>query len=104
LLLLLFIRNPELYPLFRGNWIDVLARRSVAQDKRLQHLQSNYTRGPDFVNPRTGRWYDMTTTRHQFDRRVSRYRRGWGSDYGFLPTLSWWQRAQRLQPISTLRR
>jgi RHS repeat-associated protein len=54
-------RNPNLRPPFRGNRIDVRTRQYVRNDNRLSHLTSNYRNGPDFMDPRTGRWWDMTT-------------------------------------------
>ncbi|WP_103072486.1 hypothetical protein [Aquimarina sediminis] len=54
-------RNPYLRPAFRGNRIDVKARRMIENDSKLNNLQSNYNRGPDFVDPATGNWWDMTT-------------------------------------------
>ncbi|MBX2827090.1 MAG: RHS repeat-associated core domain-containing protein, partial [Flavobacteriaceae bacterium] len=54
-------KNPKLRPMFRGNRIDVRARALMRNDYYLRHLQSNYTRGPDFIHPRTGKWWDMTT-------------------------------------------
>jgi hypothetical protein len=49
-------RNPWLRPIFRGNRIDVRARFYNEKDPALSHLQSNYTRGADFVNPFTHEW------------------------------------------------
>ena len=54
-------RNPDIRPMYRGNRIDVKARQLIKNDHYLQHLESNYRRGPDFRNPRTGEWWDMTT-------------------------------------------
>jgi hypothetical protein len=53
--------NPSLRPMYRGNRIDVMARGFVKEDPALTFLQSSYNRGPDFVDPLTGRWWDMTT-------------------------------------------
>ena len=53
-------KNPKLRPMFRGNRIDVLARDYIKKSG-ITKLKSNYTRGPDFVNTETGRWWDMTT-------------------------------------------
>ncbi|MEP6848844.1 MAG: hypothetical protein ABI999_08295, partial [Acidobacteriota bacterium] len=64
--------NPGLRPAFRGNRIDVMARRFVSEDPNLSFLKSNYNRGPDFVHPRTGQWWDMTTPR-QWQTHVNRY-------------------------------
>jgi hypothetical protein len=60
-------RLPELFDAFRGNRIDVLARRAILSDERLSplfdsgRLRSMYRSGPDFLEPATGRWWDMTT-------------------------------------------
>ena len=58
--------------MFRGNRIDVMARRLIEKDANLSHLQSNYTRGPDFVNPKNGQWWDMTTP-NAWNEHVKRY-------------------------------
>ncbi len=47
--------------MYRGNRIDVRARQMIQNDPALSNLRSNYTRGADFVDPATGRWWDMTT-------------------------------------------
>jgi hypothetical protein len=54
-------RNPNLTPMFRGNRIDVKTRELMKNDPLGLKLKSNYTNGPDFVDPTTGRWWDMTT-------------------------------------------
>jgi RHS repeat-associated protein len=54
-------RNPNLRAMYRGNRIDVRARAMIKNDPELYHLQSNYTRGPDFMEPASGGWWDMTT-------------------------------------------
>lgn len=67
------LKNPKLYPMFRGNRIDVLARRRIEGNPILRrYMQSNYTNGPDFFNPFIPRWYDMTTPR-QFPAHEARY-------------------------------
>ena len=52
-------KNPRLYPMFRGNRIDVMTRNLIKGDKSLSHLRLNYSRGPDFTY--NDRWWDMTT-------------------------------------------
>jgi hypothetical protein len=52
--------NLQLLPAFRGNRIDVAARRAIKEDTWLPPLKSNYSRGADFVNS-IGEWWDMTT-------------------------------------------
>lgn len=47
--------------MFRGNRIDVMTRDLMRNDAKLRHLESNYTNGPDFVNPVTGEWWYITT-------------------------------------------
>lgn len=54
-------RHPYLRAMFRGNRIDVKVRGMIKNDPALSHLQSNYNKGPDFVDPLTGRWWDITT-------------------------------------------
>lgn len=54
-------RNPNLRAMYRGNRIDVRSRQLIKNDPALSHLKSNYTRGADFVDPVTGKWWDMTT-------------------------------------------
>ncbi len=68
-------RNPNLRPMFRGNRIDVKARRAIERNPDLQHLKSNYTKGADFVNPETAEWWDMTTPGQWLDH-VARYGTG----------------------------
>jgi hypothetical protein len=65
-------RNPNLAEAYRGNRIDVRARTYVGSDESLAHLQSNYTRGADFVDPKTGRWWDMTTQK-QWHKHIQTY-------------------------------
>jgi len=59
--------HPELQPAFRGNRIDVMARGNIMRDSTIQGmlpgLRSFYTKGPDFYQPSTFRWWDMTTFR-----------------------------------------
>lgn len=54
-------KNPSLRSMYRGNRIDVMARRFVKEDPSLKFLKSSYNRGADFVDPLTGRWWDITT-------------------------------------------
>ncbi len=68
-------RNPNLKPAFRGNRIDVRARGYVKNDPLLQHLNSNYRKGADFVDPQTGKWWDMTTPA-QWQNHVNKYGAG----------------------------
>jgi RHS repeat-associated protein len=77
--------NPNLRPMFRGNRIDVRARRYVSEDSALSHLESNYNRGADFVNPMSGRWWDMTTP-GQWQRHIVRYRDSYGGNGTLLRT------------------
>ncbi|MBV8325494.1 RHS repeat-associated core domain-containing protein, partial [Chryseobacterium sp.] len=68
-------RNPNLRAAFRGNRIDVKARDAIEKDPALQHLKSNYSKGPDFVDPKTGKWWDMTTPA-QWQKHVNKYGAG----------------------------
>lgn len=68
-------RNPNLRAMYRGNRIDVRARGYITNDPTLKHLKSNYTNGADFVNPRTGQWWDMTTPA-QWQKHVDKYGNG----------------------------
>jgi len=52
---------PSLLPAYRGSAIDSVVRRQVEIDPRLNWLQGRPNRGPDFIDPRTGQWWDMTT-------------------------------------------
>ncbi|UUC44157.1 DUF6443 domain-containing protein [Flavobacterium cerinum] len=63
---------PRLRAMFRGNRIDVMAREFIRKDPKLGHLKSNYTKGPDFVDPATGKWWDMTTPK-QWQMHVDKY-------------------------------
>jgi RHS repeat-associated protein len=65
-------RNPNLAEAYRGNRIDVRTRQYVKNDESLSHLKSNYTRGPDFVDSKTGQWWDMTTER-QWQKHINKY-------------------------------
>jgi hypothetical protein len=68
-------RNPNLRAAFRGNRIDVRARAYIRNDPELQYLRSNYTRGADFVDPSTRKWWDMTTP-GQWENHVNKYGEG----------------------------
>jgi RHS repeat-associated protein len=65
-------RNPNLRPMYRGNRIDVMTRNFVKNDAKLRHLKSNYTNGPDFVNPANNNWWDITT-KAQWQKHVDKY-------------------------------
>jgi hypothetical protein len=54
-----------LYDAYRGSRIDEFAKQSVLQDPRLAdiYVTVQMERGADFLDARTGQWYDMTTTR-----------------------------------------
>ncbi len=69
------IANPNLRAAYRGNRIDVRARRIIENDPTLQHLKSNYRKGADFVDPKTGQWWDMTTPA-QWQKHVDKYGKG----------------------------
>lgn len=47
----------------------------VKNDPSLKHLKSKYTNGPDFVDPNTNAWWDMTTLK-QWDAHVKKYGEG----------------------------
>jgi hypothetical protein len=66
------VRNPKLFPMFRGNRIDVMARELIRKDSRVNFLQSNYSKGPDFFNTSYSHWWDMTTPA-QWDIHVRKY-------------------------------
>jgi RHS repeat-associated protein len=65
-------KNSNLRPMYRGNRIDVLARKSILTDTELPILKSNYSKGADFVDPVTGKWWDMTT-KAQWNSHVNKY-------------------------------
>jgi hypothetical protein len=65
-------RVPSLRPMYRGNRIDVMARKEIIKDPDLLHLKSNYRKGPDFVDPQSGSWWDITTP-DQWQNHVNRY-------------------------------
>lgn len=69
------LKNPNLRAAYRGNRIDVRARRIIENDPTLQHLKSNYRKGADFVDPNTGQWWDMTTPA-QWQKHVEKYGKG----------------------------
>jgi RHS repeat-associated protein len=74
-------RRPHMEPLFRGERIDHFVRESVRRDPALRHLRQTPRgqRGPDFIDPRNGRWYDITTP-GAWRRHVDRYAPNWGPD------------------------
>jgi hypothetical protein len=53
-----------LYDAFRGSRIDEFAKQSALQDPRLSeiYVTALRERGADFLDARTGQWYDITTT------------------------------------------
>ncbi|WP_108246747.1 RHS repeat-associated core domain-containing protein [Muricauda brasiliensis] len=65
-------RNPNLRPAFRGNRIDVRARQLIKKDSEFNNLIKNYSRGPDFVDPSNGTWWDITTP-GAWERHVRKY-------------------------------
>jgi RHS repeat-associated protein len=76
---------PNLYGAYRGSTIDGIVRRAVNQDPLLERLQGRPNRDPDFIDPVTSQWWDMTTPR-QWQRHLNKY----GPRFGFggilLPT------------------
>lgn len=68
-------RNPNMRAMYRGNRIDVRARQYIKDDPLLKFLDSNYTRGADFVDPATKKWWDMTTPA-QWQKHVDKYGSG----------------------------
>jgi RHS repeat-associated protein len=66
--------NPNLAAAFRGERIDTFAKESVAADSRLSHVDitPRFQRGPDFIDTKTGTWYDITTP-GQWDAHVAKY-------------------------------
>lgn len=58
--------------MFRGNRIDVRERGYIKNDPALHNLKSNYSKGADFVDPKTGHWWDMTT-QAQWQNHVNKY-------------------------------
>jgi RHS repeat-associated protein len=57
--------NPRLEPMFNGERIDFFARQ-IAEDSGVTQRGIEITprgqSGPDFFNPATGEWWDITTT------------------------------------------
>jgi RHS repeat-associated protein len=75
-------RNEHLRKAFMGERIDTEARKRIMADPYLKtRVQScaRFHRCPDFVDRKTGRWYDITTAR-DWQRHASRYSRVWGSN------------------------
>ena len=56
-------RNPDLYPMFRGNRIDRLAKTFANADETLSanDIVLSRGRGPDFLRASTNQWWDITT-------------------------------------------
>ena len=61
--------------MYRGNRIDVRARAYINADPVLHQLQSNYSRGADFLDPNTPSWWDMTTP-NEWQKHVNKYGSG----------------------------
>ena len=53
--------KPYLREMYRGSNIDAMVRATVAQDPELAHIRGLPNYGPDFIDDRTGKQYDMTT-------------------------------------------
>ncbi len=82
-------RDPRALPRFRGLVIDRIAREHVRQDwvmRLVRPVRGRCNMGPDFIDPITGRWWDMTTPR-QWQAHVIKYTPGCGRNGTFLSTL-----------------
>ncbi len=54
--------DPSLTARFVGERIDTFVKESVANDPALNlNITPRFQFGPDFMDPATGRWYDVTT-------------------------------------------
>jgi hypothetical protein len=73
-------RNPSLYPMFRGNRIDVLAKTFANADVQLavNDVAISWGKGPDFLRAGTNEWWDITTP-GQWAQHLERY-----NNFGFL--------------------
>ena len=67
-------RSKGLYPMFRGQQIDRMAKQLAAGDPHLatSGVSISWGRGPDFVRVATSEWWDMTTT-GQWTQHLDRY-------------------------------
>ncbi len=75
-------RRPGMRNTFRGSQVDRRARDSVMNDPALRRFNGRNNRGPDFLEPATGRWWDMTTPGHWDDH----LNRGYSGTGTFLDT------------------
>ena len=79
-------RNPNLRAMVRGNRIDVRARGYIMEDEVLKYrLKSNYSKGPDFIDKKTGEWWDMTTP-GEWEKHINKYKNTFGPNGTLLKT------------------
>jgi hypothetical protein len=73
----------RLRAMYYGDRIDGFVKNSIAGDMRLDHLgvSERMQPGPDFFDPTTDRWYDITTAR-SWPAHVAKYGGGAGSGAG----------------------
>lgn len=79
-------KEPGMESLFRGERIDFFMRESVAEDPWLSETLESTPRGqfgPDFYNPSTSVWYDVTTL-GQWGAHVAKYSVMFGRGVGIL--------------------
>jgi RHS repeat-associated protein len=69
--------HPNLEAAFKGERIDTFAKASAAADPRLSEIQitARFRPGADFIDPASGRWWDITTLR-QWAAHVDKYGEG----------------------------
>ena len=70
---------------FRGWVIDKNVRPLVHSDPHLRHLTGRINLGPDFVDPNTGWWWDMTTPA-QWSGKIQKYTPTYGPNGTLLRT------------------
>jgi hypothetical protein len=70
---------------FRGWTIDRNVRPLIQADPHLRHLQGRINYGPDFIDPNTGWWWDMTTPQ-DWGSHLQKYTPTYGPNGTLLPT------------------
>ena len=76
-------RRDGMRAMYYGDRIDGLVKQSILGDRGLDHLgvSERMQPGPDFFDPTTDRWYDITTAR-SWDAHVASYGGGNASGAG----------------------
>lgn len=65
-------RRPGLEPAYKGSQIDTIFKRIVGDEMPGLEVTPRFKRGPDVIDPETGRWWDLTTP-GQWPNHVKKY-------------------------------